>query len=215
MRVPTDQTHALLKTHFENSRRIDEGAYLRPYKKLLVDVTVSKTCLDKALTFANDLFNAFELVGHRVVIAPSGEGLRRAAIDEREVAKKQRDPYGHSGLWSPDRPTVVYLGTVPVGLAVVEMSEEVLAQICARHLYPRIKVCPSKELTLFPRLYLDDHAGNPLRPASARSLFAILAGELVDAVAGISQIVVGFADENDCEGRRGLDGRAYLQTGGG
>lgn len=114
------------KAHFEKSRPIDEGAYLKPYKKLLVDITTSKECLDKALDFANDLFNAFESAGYRVVIAPSDEQLRRAAIDEREVRTKQRNPYYHSGPWSPYRPTVVYVGSVAIGLAIVEMSEEVL-----------------------------------------------------------------------------------------
>jgi hypothetical protein len=44
------------KSHFEKGRPVDEGAYLKPYKKLLVDVTASLTNLDKALGLANDLF---------------------------------------------------------------------------------------------------------------------------------------------------------------
>lgn len=127
--IPRTRIHGLIrgaKEHFENSRPVDDGAYLKPYKKLLVDVTASKACLDKALDFANDLFNAFESVGHRVAIAPSDEPFRRAAIDEREVRKRQRNPYYRGGLWSPYRPTIVYLGSVAIGLAIVEMSEEVL-----------------------------------------------------------------------------------------
>jgi len=129
VRIPRARIHGLIggaRVHFENSRPLDDGAYLKPYKKLLVDVTASKACLDKALDFVNDLFNAFESVGYRVVIAPSGEQLRRAAIDEREVRNKQRNSYYHSGLWSPYRPTVVYVGNVAIGLAIVEMSEEVV-----------------------------------------------------------------------------------------
>lgn len=129
VRIPRTGIHGLIrgaKEHFENSRPVDEEAYLRPYKKLLVDVTASKACLDKALDFANDLFNAFELVGHRVVIAPPDEHLHRATPDEREVRSKERNPHHNSGLWSPNRPTVVYLGSVAIGLAVVEMSEDVL-----------------------------------------------------------------------------------------
>lgn len=129
VRIPRTKLHGLVlgaKEHFENSRPVDEGAYLRPFKKLLVDVTTSKDCLDKALDLANDLFNAFESVGHRVVIAPPDEHLRGITLDEREVRGKQRNPYYHSGLWSPNRPTVVYIGSVAVGLSVVEMSEDVL-----------------------------------------------------------------------------------------
>lgn len=121
-------THGLIrdaKVHFEKSRPVDEGSYLKPYKKLLVDVSASKAGLDKALAFANDLFNALESAGHRVVFAPAGEQLRRGEIDEHERPTKRQDYY-YSRLWSPQRPTVVYIGTVAIGLAVVEMSEAVL-----------------------------------------------------------------------------------------
>ena len=127
---PVKGTHGLIrgaKAHFESGRKIDEGQHLKPYKKLLVDVTASKAGLDKALAFANDLFNALESAGHRVVLAPEGEQLRRCEVDEHEQPKKRPDHYYyHSRLWSPCRPTVVYVGTVAIGLAVVEMSESVL-----------------------------------------------------------------------------------------
>lgn len=123
-------THPLVagaKTHFENSRRIDEGDYLKPYKKLLVDVTASATGLDMALAFANDLFNALESAGHHVMMAPHGEQFSRGHIDEHEQPKKRQNAYhDYSRLWAPCRPTVVYVGTVAIGLVVVEMSEPVL-----------------------------------------------------------------------------------------
>lgn len=57
-----------------------------------------------------------------VVIAPFREQFSRAEVDEHEVLRKNR---GYSGLWSPMRCTVVYLGTVAIGLMIIEMSEEV------------------------------------------------------------------------------------------
>jgi hypothetical protein len=105
---------------------VKEGQYLKPFKKLLVDVTASRDALDRALGFANDLYNALESAGHRVVLAPPDERLRRAEIDEHEESKKKQRYYDHSRLWSPWRPTVVYVGTVAIGLAVIEMSESVL-----------------------------------------------------------------------------------------
>ena len=127
---PITGTHFLTrgaKTHFESGRPVEEGTHLKPYKKLLVDVTTSKAGLDKALAFANDLFNALDSVGYRVVLALHGEQFRRGQIDELEAPRKRQDYY-HSSLWSPCRPTVVYVGTVAIGLAVIEMSEEVLSR---------------------------------------------------------------------------------------
>jgi hypothetical protein len=71
------------KALFEAGRLSRDSCYLKPYKQLLVDLTVSKTGLDKALTFANRLFLSFESCGHRVVIAPRGEHLQRPEVDER------------------------------------------------------------------------------------------------------------------------------------
>lgn len=128
VRITRHQTHALIRganAHFENSRTAKDDEYLKPFKRLLVDVTTSKRGLEKALQLANDLFVALESVGHRVLLASAGAQLRRGPIDEREAAQKPREKWQHSGLWAPQRPTITYVGTVAIGLAVVEMSEHV------------------------------------------------------------------------------------------
>ena len=126
--VPATHTHGLLRgatAHFENVRKAGDDGYLRPYKKLLVDVRSSNAGLKKALSFANVLFNSFESLGYRVVLAPENERFRPTAVDSREVrGKRLHEHYVH--MWSPQRSTVVYVGTVAVGLTVVEMSESVL-----------------------------------------------------------------------------------------
>lgn len=117
---PVTGTHGLVrgaKEYFLASRKVDEGEHLKPYKKLLVDVTASRSGLDKALGFANDLFNALESAG-RVVIGPADAQLRRERVYEKEEAprqERQHDPYGYDRLWSPYRPTVV--GTIGGGKA--------------------------------------------------------------------------------------------------
>ena len=110
------------KPLFECGRISYEGGYLKPAKKLLVDLVVTKTGLDKALSFANLFFLALEENGHRVVIAPHGEHLRREVVDERENPGKNQH---YNNLWSPARETVVYVGTVAIGLTIIELSEEV------------------------------------------------------------------------------------------
>jgi hypothetical protein len=95
----------------------------------LVDVTASAAGLEKALEFANDLFKALESAGHRVRFARANEVSHRPHIDEHKTIlklKKQENPYRSRDLWRPSSPTVVYVGTIPFGLAVIEMTEAVL-----------------------------------------------------------------------------------------
>ena len=114
-----------VKPLFESGRLSYDVGYLKPAKRLLVDLTVTSSALEKALKFANELFLALEAHGHRVVIAPNGEHLHRVGVDEREKPGRNR---GYNNLWSPGRCTVVYIGTVAIGLSILEMSEEALAR---------------------------------------------------------------------------------------
>jgi len=113
------------KSHFETGRLSYRADYLKPFKKLLVDLAVTKEGLDKALAFANKLFLALEDRGHRVMIAPSTERFWRAKVDEREDHVKTQN---FNELWAPMRCTVAYIGTVAIGLTIIEMSEEVDAR---------------------------------------------------------------------------------------
>ena len=190
VRIPREHVHGLIrgaKAHYENSRPVDDGAYLKPFKKLLVDITSSKACLDKALGFANDLFNAFESVGHRATISTQNERFRRAAVDEREVHGKLRDPYYHTAPGAPYRPTVVYVGSVAIGLALVEMSEEVLlryvrgkyirdadyippkpSRLAADHTWTTSRALPSGRLRLVSCLRLKPNGMNALQGLARR-----------------------------------------------
>ena len=126
--APLPDQHALtsgVKPLFEAGRLSHYGGYLKPAKKLLVDLAVTKIGLDKALVFANDLFLASEVRGHHVVIAPNSERFHRAQVDERENPGKGQH---YNNLWSTIRCTVVYIGTVAIGLTIIEMSEEAEAR---------------------------------------------------------------------------------------
>lgn len=124
-------THSLVvgaKELFLAGRPVKEEEHLKPYKKLLVDVTASITGLDKALGFANELFNALESADYRVVIAPHDAQFRRDPVYEKEELPQkgqQNNTYGYSRLWSPHRPTVVYIDSLAFGLSIVEMTESV------------------------------------------------------------------------------------------
>eukprot|EP01037_Dinobryon_pediforme_P015589 gene15589-15736_t len=128
IRLPREHIHSMIRGATPlllKTRRIDDGMYLKPYKFLAVHVVASEAGLDKALDLANDLFNALESVGHRVRMADAQSNLHGTEVDEREKPGKPRDRWHYNAVWSPMRPTVVYVGEVAIGLAVIEMSERV------------------------------------------------------------------------------------------
>ncbi|WP_234705760.1 hypothetical protein [Sinorhizobium meliloti] len=122
--------HPLLfgvEEHFRKTRDVKDGEFLRPYKRILPDLISSEPALLRALSIANDLYLALDKEGYRVHIAPTNDDLRRIHVKEQEVERKDRK-YGryHSGMiWAPDRPTIFYIDTVPIGLALTEMTERV------------------------------------------------------------------------------------------
>ena len=124
-RTPLPDRHPLAadaKPLFEAGRLSYSAGYLKPAKRLLIDLAVTKTGLDKALSFANQLFLALETRGHRVLIAPNTERVHRAEVDEREIPEKH---HHYNNLWSPQCCTIVYIGTVAIGLTIIELSENV------------------------------------------------------------------------------------------
>ncbi|PWG61495.1 hypothetical protein [Sediminicurvatus halobius] len=121
--TPASSNHRLLagaEAHFLKTRSNEEG-YFRPYKRLLMDLYVSKETLERALGLANRLYQHLEARGHRVTLAPAGEQLHCVGFDEREKERRE----WHREPWRPDRATVAYVGTVAIGLTLFELSESV------------------------------------------------------------------------------------------
>ena len=78
---PATDRHRLVigaKELFEAGRESWTVGYLKPRKRLLVDLTVSKSALERALDFANQLFIALENEGYPVAFAAHGEYWERA-----------------------------------------------------------------------------------------------------------------------------------------
>lgn len=118
------ERHPLLQgaqQYFNEAREASNG-YLRPSKRLMVDVIASKQTCSRALDVANELFLLFEERGHTVAFERQGLSLRRYSVDEREKGGRDRN---YSELWSPSRDTIVSIGTVLIGLTIFEMSENV------------------------------------------------------------------------------------------
>lgn len=120
-----------IKPFFEKTRDSENGI-LRPFKRLMADVMASKADLDAAIAAADGVFQELTRRGHRVVIAPLGKQLRRAEVDLREVPRKGH--YQHAA-WSPERPTVVYVGDLAIGLTLFEMTEATEMQYVGNSTY--------------------------------------------------------------------------------
>ena len=119
---PRPTRHALVsgvREHFEAGRVSDAG-YLRPRKRILVDIFVSKPLLARALDLASGLFLTLEDQGRNVRLLP----LTQFCRPELHTRPGHRlDDYRHPA-WSPDRATIVSFGTVAIGLSIYEVSEE-------------------------------------------------------------------------------------------
>lgn len=128
-RTPSTDVHPLIRSaraEFLRSRTVEHGGYLRPFKKLLPDVSSSQAQLDRALGVASKLYNELEALGARVLIAPGDRRWHCKSVDEREVDQKERQYNYHSSTaWSPMRPTVAFFDAAAISIAVVEMSAEV------------------------------------------------------------------------------------------
>lgn len=121
------ERHPLLQgaqQYFDEARETSNG-YLRPSKRLMVDVIASKQTCSRALDVANELFLLFEERGYPVSFERHGLGLRRYGVDEREKGGRERN---YSKLWSPSRDTIVTIGSVLIGLTIFEMTENVEAK---------------------------------------------------------------------------------------
>lgn len=68
------------------------------------------------------------------MLAPPDNRMRRVAVDEREAPEKDRKygPYASGAIWSPHRPTIIYVGTVPIGLVLTEMTERITVNPSSR-----------------------------------------------------------------------------------
>lgn len=119
---------------FNAGRETHQVKFLKPSKRNLPDIQVSRSGLPAALAFANALFNAFERRGHRVVLASNDARMSRPEIDIRDVPSKQ--PF-HEDLWHPGRQTVAYLGDIPVGLIIYEVAEATLMRYAGNSVYVR------------------------------------------------------------------------------
>jgi putative intracellular protease/amidase len=119
----SDESHELIKGAkplFLTGRESRWGNYLKPSKRLLPEIHVTKAALDSALEFANAMFKQLEKRGHRVTLASPGVQIYHPPIDPRDKPDKRDN---HADLWSPARRTAVYVNGTAIGIAIFELTE--------------------------------------------------------------------------------------------
>lgn len=103
-----------IEEHFKKVRESENG-YLRPTKRSMADLSVSRTGIAHAVGFANQFYLALMKEGLAVALSDPATHMNRESVDHRE----------NPSLWQPQRPTVVYIGTIVFGLTIYEISEYV------------------------------------------------------------------------------------------
>ena len=109
------------KALFLKGRKTDNG-YLKPSKRLLVDIVVSESSLDVGLRLMNQLASSIEQQGYKFCFAPTHEHYYRASVDER-VNPKGNQTYCQ--LWGPGRCSVIFVGSLAIGVTLIELSKPV------------------------------------------------------------------------------------------
>lgn len=108
-----------------------------------------------------------------MVIAPNAELFHRADVDERENPGKG---HHHNDLWSSLRCTVVYIGTVAIGLTVVEMSEAAERERRIIRSADRLRPQIARPVRAGP--WLDEHPRFPDRVPLSPDVLALPASRL-------------------------------------
>ncbi|MGY3305047.1 hypothetical protein ACVK1X_004362 [Pseudomonas sp. PvR086] len=135
-----------IEDHFKKAHETDEG-YLRPSKRSMADLIVSRSGVGYAVDFANQLYLALMKKSLAVALSDPKTYMRRESVDHREKASNR---YVHPTLWQPHRPTVTYVGTVVFGLSIYEISEYVHVKRPDKKYVRMVSLPVSKRRSDFP-----------------------------------------------------------------
>lgn len=92
--------------------------YLKPNKKIIPDIFVTEACVDKAISFANTLFQTLQRERYQVFLGTYKDSpVSRPDFDLYEDASKIRR---FKDIWSPWRSTMVDIGGATFGIKIFE-----------------------------------------------------------------------------------------------
>ena len=104
------------------SGRVAGDGYLKPMKRNLPDLVVTEPSLHRAASVLQKLANRFRDSNCRVSVAWGEGGYTRKALGHEEGRLKRSAL--ETDLWSPPRPTLVFIGELAIGLSIYEQTIE-------------------------------------------------------------------------------------------
>lgn len=102
--------------------RVAGDGYLKPAKRNLPDLIVTEPSLRRAALVLQKLSSHFRDANCRVSAACSEGGYTRKELVDKE-GRLKRSVF-ETNLWSPGRPTLVFIGEVAIGLSIYEQTVE-------------------------------------------------------------------------------------------
>lgn len=104
------------------SGRVAGDGYLKPAKRSLPDLVVTEPTLHRAASVLQKLANCFREANCRISVACGDDGYIRKALGDEE-GRLKRSVF-ETDIWSPGRPTLVFIDEVAIGLSIYEQTVE-------------------------------------------------------------------------------------------
>lgn len=119
----------------------------RLYK--LVDLVTSQEHLADSIALAQKLFSRLEDYGYRILLANADDDFVTLRIETDEIPENKKEEYYTNAPSRPRVNTVAYLGTVALGLSIVEMTEIVTTNDNFPYSYTSTKKVASHRYRLY------------------------------------------------------------------
>ncbi len=119
----------------------------RLYK--LVDLVTSQEHLADSIALAQKLFSRLEDYGYRILLANADDDFVTLRIETDEIPENKKEEYYTNAPSRPRVNTVAYLGTVAIGLTIVEMTEVVTTKDDYFYSYTSTKQVASRRYRLY------------------------------------------------------------------
>ena len=119
----------------------------RHYK--LVDLVTSQEHLEDSIALAQKLFSRLEDYSYRILLANTDDDFVTLKIETDEIPENKKEEYYTNAPSRPRVNTVAYMGTVAIGLTIVEMTELVPTKDNSFYSYTSTKKVTSRRYRLY------------------------------------------------------------------